>query len=295
MRSTSLFCCLILLFGLICVAPLQAESPPESDEGWISLYNGTLDDFRIYFRDYGYIEDGQNQQVFLAEPDQIHVVEGTNGLIATKIPYSHYHVKVDYRWGEKGSSGNAGLMTHIDIHSKAIEDNRPRSIEINMLQTAPGSLLMAHRLGPFSRTFIAEDDAKNNTSFLGRMRTILATFLDEDDTESNTYLSEKEGGIPFELDPFDNKDRVVYANYPESGKPNTHPPGQWNTLEAIVRGSESIEIVLNGVTVNRAYDIRDVKEGSQNPGAPLTEGSIGLQSEKQEIFYRNFMLKKLEP
>ncbi len=272
MHTTISSYCLALLIVLFPFAPLHAASSPENDEGWISLYIGTLDDFRIYFRGYGYIEDGEEQQVFIAETDQIHVIKGANGLIATKTPYSHYHVKVDYRWGENGGSGNAGLMAHLDIHSKVIQDNRPRSIEINMLSTAPGSLWMASGLGPFSRTFIAERD-----------------------TKYQTYLPESQGGIPFEMNPFDNKDRVVFANYPQRSTPNSHPWGEWNTLEAIVHGSDSIEIIHNGVTVNRAYDIRDAEEGSRNPGAPLTSGSIGLQSEGQEIFYRNFMIKNLAP
>ena len=84
-------------------------------DDWQPLYCGNLDDFRIYFRGQGYIDDVHSQDVFVAEPKQIHVRKGTNGLIVTKVPHSYYHVKVDYRWGAKGGSMNAGLMTHVDL------------------------------------------------------------------------------------------------------------------------------------------------------------------------------------
>ena len=233
---------------------------------WTSLYHGTLDDFRIYFRGQGYIEDVNKQDVFLAETNQIHVVNGTNGLIVTKLPYSHYHVKVDYRWGAKGGSRNAGLMTHVDLTSQVVQDNRPRSIEINMKHDSPGSIWLASGLGPFGSTFVEKG--------------------------SFTYLPEKQGGIRHLVNPF--KDRTLYARYPK-GLMNTRAYGEWNTLEAIVRGSESVVVILNGKLVNRLHDIRDLEPDKKEPGVPLTTGGIGLQSEGQEIFYRRWMIRKLKP
>ncbi len=235
-------------------------------DDWQPLYCGNLDDFRIYFRGQGYIDDVHSQDVFVAEPKQIHVRKGTNGLIVTKVPYSYYHVKVDYRWGAKGGSMNAGLMTHVDLDSKCVKDNRPQSIEINMKADAPGSIWLASKLGPFGSTFI-EKGTKN-------------------------YLPEDQGGIAYDASPFRN--RTILARYPDA-KPNSHPHGEWNTLEAIVHGSESVQIIHNGHTVNLVTKLRDTKGKTKEPGGPLVEGGIGLQSEGQEIFYRNFVIKKLKP
>lgn len=44
----------------------------------------------------------------------------------------------------------------------------------------------------------------------------------------------------------------------------------------------------------RVYDIRQADTETKKPGAPLVSGGIGLQSEGQEIFYRNFLIRKLE-
>jgi hypothetical protein len=258
----------ILLLTALTAAPSPAEPEKTSTvtSDWQPLYNGSLDDFRIYFRGQGYIDDVNKQKVYLAKPDHIHVVKGTNGVIVTKQPYSHYHVKVDYRWGAEGGSKNAGLMTHVDLDSKCVKDNRPRSIEINMRHDSPGSIWMASKLGPFGSTFIAED--------------------------KKTYLPEDKGGVAHDVSPF--KNRTVFARYPD-GTMNTNPYGEWNTLEAIVHGADSVEIILNGVTVNHVTKLLAPKEGTKDPGKPLVAGGIGLQSEGQEIFYRNFVIKKLKP
>jgi len=161
---------------------------------------------------------------------------------------------------------NAGLMTHVDLDSKCVKDNRPQSIEINMKADAPGSIWLASKLGPFGSTFI-EKGTKN-------------------------YLPEAQGGIARDASPFRN--RTILARYPDA-KPNSNPHGEWNTLEAIVHGSESVEIIHNGHTVNLVTKLLAPKAGSKEPGLPLVEGGIGLQSEGQEIFYRNFVIKKLKP
>lgn len=263
LRGLALAC---LMTTAAIAAETPAAPPPVEAGDWSPLYRGTLDDFRIYFRGQGFIADVQKQDIFRAEPGQLHVIKGTNGLIVTKSAYRHYHVKVDYRWGAEGGSMNAGLMTHIDLASDAVKDNRPRSIEINMKAECPGSIWLAGNLGPFGSTFVAKD--------------------------TRNYLPREEGGVAHVVDPFG--ERTIFCRYP-GGAVNTRPRGEWNTLEAVVRGSDSVEIILNGHTVNRLHDIRQPKEGTKDPGAPLVEGGIGLQSEGQEIFYRNFVIRKLDP
>lgn len=262
----SKFVALLLSALTIPLAHSTPDSSASVHDGWQSLYHGTLDDFRIYFRGEGYIKDVHQQDVFIAEPDQIHVRNGTSGLLVTKTPHSSYHVKVDYRWGAEDGSKNAGLMTHVDLDSKCTKDNRPLSVEINMKHDCPGSIWLASKLGPFASSFVQKG--------------------------ATTFLAQDHGGIPYEASPFGK--RTIFANYP-GAEPNSKPWGEWNTLEAIVRGSESVEIIHNGVVVNRITDLRVPKINTNEPGALLTEGGIGLQSEGQEIFYRNFVIKPLQP
>jgi hypothetical protein len=264
-RAALTFTVLPLLAGLAApVAP--SDTAPAGAVAWQPLYHGNFDDFRIYLRGRGYLTNATEQDVFVAEPDQIHVRKGTSGLLVTRRPYRHYHVRVQYRWGEPGGSLNAGLMTHVDLASTVVKDNRPRSVEINMRHDAPGSLWMAKGLGPFASTFV--------------------------DPGTQTYLPESAGGTRVPVSPYGQ--RTVLARY-LNGQLPTKPAGEWNTMEAIVRGAESVTILVNGQEVARLHDIRLADRDRQAPGDPVAEGGIGLQSEGQEIFYRAFELRRLEP
>ena len=57
---------------------------------------------------------------------------------------------------------------------------------------------------------------------------------------------------------------------------------KWNTCEVIVMGNKYSIHKLNGVIVNLATDLN------------LAEGTIGLQSETGEVFYRNIMIKEFK-
>jgi hypothetical protein len=272
MRATSLLL-LVLITGCRTAAPRGSAGPaaapaapaaPAAETGWTPLYKGSFDDFRIYFRGQGFIADPKAQDVFVAEPGQIHVRKGTNGLVVTKSSYGRYHVRVDYRWGAPDGSENAGLMTHVDLASTAIKDNRPRSIEINMIRSAPGTILFAQELGPFGSTFVKPGTTE--------------------------YLPEPDGGQSHHASPFGQ--RTVKPRYPGGTSPEK-PYGDWNRMEAVVRGAESVEVILNGVVVNRVHDIRLPKGGERVAGDPNTDGGIGLQSEGHEIYYRNFEIRPL--
>ena len=266
MMISSRFGVLFLSLGIMACNCHADEGGSGNKGGFEPLYQGSLDGFRIYFRGTGYIADANKQDVFLAEKEYIHVKKGTNGLITTKKPYTHYHVKVDYRWGKQRASMNAGLMSHVDLNSKCVEDNRPKSVEINMKADAPGSFWMASKLGPFSNTFV--------------------------EMGTDRYLAKDKGGVARLANPFGK--RTVLARYP-GDQPNSNPHGAWNTLEAIVLGADSVTIIHNGVVVNKITNLRDPMKDRKEPGEPLMSGGIGLQSEGQEIFYRNFMIKELKP
>ncbi len=67
-----------------------------------------------------------------------------------------------------------------------------------------------------------------------------------------------------------------------------------NTRETILHGLKSVEIIHNGHVLARVHDIRHADTETKKPGAPLDSGGIGQQSERQETFYRNILIKKLE-
>lgn len=57
----------------------------------------------------------------------------------------------------------------------------------------------------------------------------------------------------------------------------------WNTIELIVRGSESAVHIVNGTVVNRVSDLRQLDK----------DGKILFQAEVAEAFYRNIEIKEL--
>lgn len=66
------------------------------------------------------------------------------------------------------------------------------------------------------------------------------------------------------------------------------PHGEWNTVEVICVGADSIHVV-NGLVVMRLEGAR-----KQPGGEVLDEGFIGLQSEGAEIFFRNIEIRSIE-
>jgi hypothetical protein len=66
---------------------------------------------------------------------------------------------------------------------------------------------------------------------------------------------------------------------PDTEKPN----GEWNTVELVCLGADSIHIV-NGKVVMRLHNPRRIDGPAP---VPVTSGPIILQSEGAEIFYRD--------
>ena len=68
------------------------------------------------------------------------------------------------------------------------------------------------------------------------------------------------------------------------------PHGQWNKVELICIGDSSIHIV-NGKVVMRLYNSRKIQNGRK---VPLTKGTIALQSEGAEVYYRDIKIKPIK-
>jgi hypothetical protein len=86
----------------------------------------------------------------------------------------------------------------------------------------------------------------------------------------------------------------------DSNSPN-YKPGEWVKAELIVYGDSLIRHLINGKVVLE-YSKPTMGGGVVNgqdpkiflPGTPLTSGYIGLQSEGQEIDFRNIKIRKLK-
>jgi len=90
--------------------------------------------------------------------------------------------------------------------------------------------------------------------------------------------------------------RIVKSSTPEHDG--------WNTVEVIVRGSEGSEHIVNGQTVFRATDLRQLEtplsaspakasDVAKQKWGPIKRGRIALQCEFAEVFYRNIEIRAI--
>jgi len=70
---------------------------------------------------------------------------------------------------------------------------------------------------------------------------------------------------------------------------NEKPSGEWNTVELIAFGEDSIHIV-NGKVVMRLHGPTRIDRAVPEP---VTSGPIILQSEGAEVFYRDIRLRPI--
>ena len=76
------------------------------------------------------------------------------------------------------------------------------------------------------------------------------------------------------------------------GSSNPYVDGEWNRAEALVLGADSVEHRVNGIVTFQGWKLR--VGGENNFENPLNNGTIGLQSEAADIFYRNFKVQPLD-
>lgn len=139
-----------LLFPLLIASiPVSAwaEDPPQTEEQWVPLFNGKdLTGWKVkitgYDLDDNYgdtfrVEDGVLKVVY----DQYDEFRGRFGHLFYEQPFSHYVLRVEYRFvGEQVAGGpgwafrNSGIMVHGQSpESMAKDQDFPVSIEVQLL------------------------------------------------------------------------------------------------------------------------------------------------------------------
>ncbi|HEX7583504.1 MAG TPA: DUF1080 domain-containing protein, partial [Prolixibacteraceae bacterium] len=134
-------------YALILVLTTSCTSAKPKNEGWIQLFNGKdLKDWNLKItgfplnENYGNtfrVEDG----LLKVRYDQYKQFDGHYGHIFYKKPYSHYRIRVEYRFvGDQCSGGagwayrNSGIMIHgQSAESMELNQDFPVSIEVQLL------------------------------------------------------------------------------------------------------------------------------------------------------------------
>ncbi len=204
----------------------------------------------------------EEQKIFAVKEGEIHVYPTQEadskqkfaGLV-TKKSYENYHLKVEFKWGEKKFAPrdkavrDAGVLVHVFEPDKIW----PASIELQIQEGDTGDLWI---IGCQASTTIGPD----------------------------SYGYTPKGKLTTRPE----NPKQKYAKFARSY--SWEKPG-WNLCELIVRGDHAI-FKVNGKVVNEAIDSKKVlKDGTTTP---LTSGHILLQAEGAELFYRNITLTPLK-
>ena len=265
-----------MTLSLPCLAlasALALAAPPDASEGWTPLFNGKdLTGWYTFLQEHGRnsdpdgiitIEDGAIH-LYKNAPDKQKVVMG---YIGTEKEYGDYHLRLQFRWGDKkfepryALKKDAGLYYHITGPDQVW----PRSLQYQIEETNVGDLIAL-----FGMQMDTTIDPKTR---------------DAETPDYPTFLPADRGGEPRLL----GKKGIEYqhrlAEVPERDG--------WNDVEIVVKGDQ-VTHLLNGRVVNHGTAVRfDDPEKPGNP-VPLTRGRIALEIEAAEIFFRNVEIRSLD-
>ena len=287
--------CVVLAVGLLCFVGMpilafaqeagETRVAEKSDGAWKPLFDGkSLEGWYTQIQNLKKNDDPE--KFFHVEDGVIHVykdqAEGTkvpNGFIATEKEYSSFDLRMEFKWGTKKfkprmmAVRDAGLLYHV----RPPDVVWPRSVECQIQEGDVGDCFTVRG----ARLTTSVEDAAIKTP--SGVKTLPRYKAEKDGGETRTLGN---SGIQ----------RIVKSSMVERDG--------WNVIEVAVRGSESAEHIVNGKTVCRARDLKELKPGDaladkSKPGAaesdwvPLSRGRIALQCEYAEVFYRRIEIREI--
>jgi hypothetical protein len=276
---------------LLIVAVLLAGVGVRAQSGWTQLWNGKdLDGWTTWMQkpsptsevpglqrdmDGKYTEpigSGRDPlKVFSVVGDMegrpaIRISGEVFGELRTKRSFKDYHLKLQFKWGEKKwpprdraeTRRDSGLLYHVHAEPGAEGRTWARSIELQIQEHDVGDLYAV------GSAIAVRAKARPDTK---------PTVYDYDPAGEWTFFSQSQGA----------SGRCV--KQPDNEKPT----GEWNTVELIAFRDDSIHIV-NGKVVMRLHG--PVRIDAALP-TPVTSGPIILQSEGAEVFYRDIQIRPI--
>lgn len=239
--------------------PTDTPAPEQPETGWTPLLENGLDGWSPRLTQKG----GDPKGIFKVEGGVLRILDvpastwgREQGYLATRETYRHYHLRFEYRWGNKHFAGDergGGLLYHVVGAAVGPDGPWPRSLEFQLQEGDTGDLWLLGRL-------VADT-------------TVVSA--------SATTPQYREGGVPYTTKP------RSYAQLVKSG--TFEKPG-WNRVELIVTADEIVHIV-NGEVNNRVTNPRQPADGKM---VPLEEGRIAFQAQNAEMLVRNLEIKVLE-
>ena len=187
------------------------------------------------------------------------------GALTTKKEYENYHLKLQFKWGEK-------------------------VWEPRLLRERDNGLLY-HCTGPhgkFWNVWMQSQEFQVQEGDMGDYYALAGTIID---IPSNKKEGEKEFDYlkNGKLNTFSSAVKKFPAHC-NKGFDNEKPHGEWNTLELICFEGISLHIV-NGKAVMALFNSRH--KNLDGEIVPLQKGRIQIQSEAAEAYYKNIEIKAI--
>jgi hypothetical protein len=195
----------------------------------------------------------------------IHISGQGFGVMTSREEFANFHLRVQVKWGERKWS---------------IKSNSPR--DAGLLYFVHGEPGFDHETWPRSIEFQIQEHDMGDLYALGAQITVPATRVQEGGNRP-LYVYDPNGELTLftQKPPIGNRCvRLVDAEKPH---------GEWNTLELIVMGDQSIHIV-NGKVVMRLQHAQRLD--GETP-MPISSGKISLQTEGAEVYYRKVEIRPI--
>ncbi|MDH5604469.1 MAG: DUF1080 domain-containing protein, partial [Cyclobacteriaceae bacterium] len=226
----------------------------------VRLFNGKdLEGWYTYLKGRGKYKDPK--KVFSVEDGILRISGKEWGCITTEKEYENYHLVVEFKWGDEtfkprvDNARDCGVLLHSNGEDGAYNGTWMHSIECQIIEGGTGDFIVvgdgSEKLS-LTAPVAAEKQGSSPVFKLAGERTTLH--------KGRVNWHGRDAGW---------KDVKGFRG----ARDVENPVGEWNRLECIVKGDQ-ITVFLNGILVNKAFDVRPSK------------GRIQIQSEGAEIFFR---------
>lgn len=258
--------------GLVVAQGAPAAPPPTAaatpaPSGWTPLFNGRdLDGWTANWAKAP-VDDRPASSLFTVENGVLRVYAAEpagsaqqQAYLQTNADYGDYRLSLEYKWGEKkypprmDALRDSGVIYHI---WGARPLDWAYGVEAQIQEGDTGDIIVISTQG---------------TSEVLR--------------ETQRYAPAKEGGVTQTIGQFGRSVKIRHGALNEL-------PGQWNTLEIVVRGDTATHIV-NGFVNLRVTGLKKWDQATSS-WVRLDRGKIALQAEFAEVSFRNIRIRPLRP
>lgn len=250
--------------GAVAAAPSAAEQ-------WTPLFNGRdLDGWYTFLQKHGRNQDPD--RVITIEDGMIHFYKHAPdgspvvmGYISTDKEYGDYHLRLQFRWGEKKFEPRYKMKRDAGVYYHLIGPDKvwPRALQFQIEQTNVGDLIALYGL----HVDITIDPKTRSEKI-------------------PTFLPGEQGGVSYVL----GSQGVAYSKH----LAGDHEREGWNTAEIIARG-DTVTHILNGRVMSKGTGVRLIDpEKPEALPRPITRGRIALELEAAELYLRKVEIRPLK-